>query len=71
MDIFFILILVIVILIVIRYIIKYFNGDYTIVSSEILREGERHDEFNNTIGWYYDVKITYQSGRIKIKSFNT
>ncbi len=71
MEIFFIFVLfVIVILVSINYIMKYYNGDYTIVSSEILREGKLRDIYTERqTGYYYDVKIVYKSGRIRIKSY--
>lgn len=47
--------------------IKYLDGNFTIVSDEIIEKGDIRSVSSNTItGQYYNIKRTYQSGRIKI-----
>lgn len=46
--------------------IKYLDGDFTIVSEDIIAEGNLVDSDKTVVGHYYTIQRTYQSGRIKI-----
>ena len=48
------------------FMIKYLDGDFTILSEEIIAEGNLVDSDNIKVGYYYTIKRAYQSGRIKI-----
>lgn len=61
--------ILIVILVLIRYTIRYLDGDFTVEKSEIVREGRIINEYKENIGYYYDIKVTYRSGRIKVKYY--
>lgn len=62
----------IVVLILVILMLKYFNGDFKIVSVEEIGKGDIrcYDDYNEhwiVIGAYVDLKITYESGRVKYK----
>jgi hypothetical protein len=46
--------------------LKYLDGDFTIISEEIISDGSLVDSDKTVIGHYYTIKRTYQNGRIKI-----
>lgn len=47
--------------------LRYLDGDFTILSEEIIEKGDIKSVSRNIItGQYYNIKRTYQSGRIKI-----
>ena len=48
------------------FILRYLDGDFEIVDSEILEEGDITSD-SKFIGRYYITKITYASGRTKTK----
>ena len=52
--------------IVALYIHRTLKGDYTIVKSELIADGNLKDDHTGRItGNFYDIKTTYKSGRIK------
>lgn len=67
METFWIILLLIIFIIT---FVKFLQGDYTIAKTEVLREGNLREGKLN-VGYYYVIKITYKSGRIKIKTFET
>jgi len=58
----------VIIVIILGYFgIKYIDGDFTIASEEIIEKGDITSVSRGTVtGQYYNIKRTYQSGRIKI-----
>jgi hypothetical protein len=48
------------------FMLMYLEGNYSVRSSEIIKEGEVVDSKDRIIQRYYYIKTTYDSGRIKI-----
>lgn len=56
-----------VVVVGIYFLFRFFSGDLTIESTEIVRQGNITRYGTGTvIGYYYHIKTTYKSGRIKI-----
>jgi hypothetical protein len=48
------------------FMLMYLEGNYSVRSSEIIKEGEVVDSKDRIVQRYYYIKTTYESGRIKI-----
>jgi hypothetical protein len=48
------------------FLLMYIEGNYSVSSSEIIKEGEVVDSQGRIVERYYYIKTTYESGRIKI-----
>lgn len=51
------------------YLLRYLDGYYTIISTEIIKEGNII-EYGKKIGEYYVIKTIYQNNRITIRSID-
>lgn len=58
--------ILITIIILAVYILRYLDGYYTIIKSEIIESGKVTRDYR-TIGQYFITKTTYQNNRIVIK----
>lgn len=59
-------IILIITIISIYLLFRFFIGDFTIESTEVIRSGKVSNTRGQMVGYYYHIKTVYKSGRIKI-----
>lgn len=45
---------------------RLFTGDFTIENTEVIKSGKVVNTAGQMVGYFYHIKTTYKSGRIKI-----